>query len=128
MTTLDDLLAELSRVLLELDDLPVDSPGRESLESRRDELRAALRSVDVDAQRPTAELLEEHARLDARLRSAGKDRVRKVGTKYLGATQTVGGGVEPAEINRMLDESNRVEELEERLAHLTDILQERGAL
>ena len=128
MTKLDDLLAELSRVLLELDALPPDDEERAALEQRRDDLRTSLRSIDPDAQRPTAELLEEHARLAARLHSAGKDRVKKVGTKYLGATQTVGGGVEPAEINRLLDERNRVDELEARLVHLTEILDGRGAL
>ena len=128
MTTLDDLLAELSRVLLELDALPSDAAERAPLEQRRDDLRASLRSVDVDAQRPTAELLEEHSRLTARLRRAGKERVKKVTTKYLGATQTVGGGVEPEEINRLLDERNRVDELEARLAHLTEILEDRDAL
>ena len=128
MTKLDDLLAELSRVLLQLDGLPVDAGGRAELEQRREQLRSALRSVDLDAQRPTSELLEEHARLTVRLRAAGKERVKKVTTKYLGATQTVGGGVEPEEINRMLDERNRVDELEERLTHLTEILEERGAL
>lgn len=127
MTTLDELLAELSRILTELDGL---APGeeRDRLERRRDELRDHLRSIDLDAQRPTAELLEEHARLAARLRTAKKERVKKVTTKYLGATQTVGGGVEPTEINKMLDERNRVEELERRFAHLTGILEERGAL
>ena len=128
MTRLDDLLAELSRVLLDLEALSPEAEGRAELEHRRDELRSSLRSVDFDAQRPTAELLEEHARLTARLRTAGKERVKKVTTKYLGATQTVGGGVEPEEINRMLDERNRVDELDTRLAHLTEILRERGAL
>ena len=128
MTKLDDLLAELSRILVDLEALPPEAAERTDLERRRDELRSSLRSVDLDAQRPTAELLEEHARLTARLRAAGTDRVKKVTTKYLGATQTVGGGVEPEEINRMLDERNRVDELEARLALLTEILEDRGAL
>ena len=128
MTTLDELLAELSRILTELEGLPADSAERQSLEGRRDELRQHLRSIDLDAQRPTSELLEEYTRLSARLRTADRERVKKITTKYLGATQTVGGGVEPAEINRMLDERNRVDELEERLARLAEILDERDAL
>jgi hypothetical protein len=128
MATLDDLLAELSGVLMQLDDVPAGSVERHRLERRRDELREHLRGVDLDARRPTAELLEEHASLAARLRAAKKERVKKVTTKYLGATQTVGGGVEPAEINKMLDERNRVDELQQRFDHLTEILHERGAL
>lgn len=129
MSTLEDLLAELSRVLSELDELPADAgPARETLERRRDEVRERLRSVDMDAQRPTSELLEEHTRLRARLKAADKERVKKVTTKYLGATQTVGGGVEPEEINRLLDERNRVDELTERFEHLTALLEQRGAL
>lgn len=129
MSTLEDLLAELSRVLSELDELPADAgQARETLERRRDEVRERLRSVDMDAQRPTSELLEEHTRLRARLKAADKERVKKVTTKYLGATQTVGGGVEPEEINRLLDERNRVDELTERFEHLTALLEQRGAL
>jgi hypothetical protein len=128
VTTLDELLAELSRVLTQLDSVPPGSEEQDRLERRRDELREHLRGVDLDAQRPTAELLEEHSRLTARLRTAEKERVKKVGTKYLGATQTVGGGVEPVAINKMLDEGNRVEELQQRLDHLTAILDQRGAL
>lgn len=128
MSRLDELLAKLSGVILELDQLPAGDERRAELEARRDELRDRLRSIDMDAQRPTSELLEEHTRLQARLKSAGKDRVKKVTTKYLGATQTVGGGVEPSEINRMLDERNRVEELTARLERLTAILEARGAL
>lgn len=129
MSTLEDLLAELSRVLSELDELPADAgQARETLERRRDEVRERLRSVDMDAQRPTSELVEEHTRLRARLKAADKERVKKVTTKYLGATQTVGGGVEPEEINRLLDERNRVDELTERFEHLTALLEQRGAL
>lgn len=129
MTKLEDLLAELSRVLAELEALP-EAAGSEraALEQRRDELREHLRSVDMDAQRPTSELLEEHTRLAARLKAADKERVKKVTTKYLGATQTVGGGVEPEEINRLLDERNRVDELTARFEHLTALLEQRGAL
>jgi len=127
MTTLDEMLAELSEVLLALDD-EGDAETRIELEARRDRLREALRSLDIDQQRPTPELLEEHGRLAARLKSARGERVKKVTTKHLGATQTVGGGVVPAEINRMIDEGNRFEELLERFEHLTEILEGRGAL
>lgn len=127
MITLDELLAELSQVLLRLEQEPEGEP-RTVLERRRDELREALRNLDVDGQRPTNELLEEHARLEARLKQARGERVTKAGTKYLGATQTVGGGVAPAEINRMIDEGNRVDELADRFDHLTEILESRGAL
>ncbi len=127
MTTLDELLAELSQVLLSLEE-EADADARGGLEARRDQLRAALRDLDIDERRPTAELLEEHARLEARLKLARKERVKKVGTKYLGATQTVGGGVVPAEINRMIDEGNRFDELLERFEHLTTILESRQAL
>jgi uncharacterized protein (DUF433 family) len=126
MITLDELLAELSQVLLELERGPR-GDARTVLENRRDELRAALRDLDIDRQRPTGELLEEHARLEARLKQARGERVKKVGTKYLGATQTVGGGIAPSEINRMIDEGNRFDELADRFEHLTEILESRGA-
>ena len=69
MTTLDEMLAELSQVLIALGDEP-DTETRVELEARRDRLRDTLRSVDIDQQRPTAELLEEHSRLEARLKKA----------------------------------------------------------
>jgi uncharacterized protein (DUF433 family) len=127
MITLEELLAELSQVLLTLDQNP-EGDTRTELENRRDELRAALRDLDIDRQRPTSELLEEHARLAARLKKARGERVKKVGTKYMGATQTVGGGVAPTEINRMIDEGNRFDELADRFDHLTEILESRDAL
>lgn len=127
MTTLDAMLAELSEVLLALDD-EADAETRLELEGRRDRLREALRSVDIDQQRPTSELLEEHGRLEARLKAARQERVKKVTTKHLGATQTVGGGVVPIEINRMIDEGNRFDDLLERFERLTEILEGRGAL
>ncbi len=127
MTTLDLMLAELSQVLIMLDD-EADADTRLELEARRDRLRQSLRGIDIDKQRPTAELLEEHARLNARLKAARQERVKKVTTKHLGATKTVGGGVVPTEINRMIDEGNRFDELLERFDHLTEILEERDAL
>ena len=126
MSSLDTLLAELSQVVVQLADATGDDLDR--LEARRDELRAALREIDFEASRPTAELLDEHARLAARLDAARKERVKKIQHKYLGATQTVGGGVEPEEINRLIDEGNRFEELLERYEHLDQILRSRGAL
>lgn len=126
MSSLDTLLAELSQVIVQLADATGDDRAR--LEARRDELRAALREIDFEASRPTAELLDEHARLAARLDAARKERVKKIPHKYLGATQTVGGGVEPEEINRLIDEGNRFEELLERYEHLDRILRSRGAL
>jgi len=128
MTELDRLLADLSETLIALADGVDDADERSRLESRRDELREALRTVDIDKQRPTSELLEERARLEARLRTARGERVKKVPVKYLGATQTVGGGVVPEEINRMIDEGNRFDELLERFDHLTATLTERGVL
>ncbi len=123
------MLAELSRVLVKLDtDGDIDDAARLQLEERRDRLRSLLRRVDIDEQRPTAELVEERSRLEARLQTARKERVKKVPGKYLGATQTVGGGVVPTEINRMIDEGNRFDELLERFDHLTAILESRGAL
>jgi len=127
MTTLDDMLAELSQVLIALDD-ETDPEARLELEARRDRLREVLRAVDIDEQRPTSELLEEHGRLETRLKAARQERVKKVTTKHLGATQTVGGGVVPTEINQMIDEGNRFDELLERFEHLTEILDARGAL
>lgn len=126
MSSLDTLLAELSQVIVQLADATGDDRAR--LEARRDELRAALREIDFEASRPTGELLDEHARLAARLDAARKERVKKIPHKYLGATQTVGGGVEPEEINRLIDEGNRFEELLERYEHLDRILRSRGAL
>lgn len=129
MSTLEEMLAELSQVLTALDGVAAtDSATRADLEERRDLLRATLRSVDIDESRPTAELLEEHARLEARLKAARNERVKKVPGKYLGATSTVGGGIVPTEINRMIDEGNRFDELLERFQHLTAILTSRGAL
>lgn len=127
MKTLDEMLAELSQVLIALDD-ESDAMARTELEARRDRLRERLRSLDIDQQRPTSELLEEHGRLEARLKKARRERVKKVTTKHLGATQTVGGGVVPTEINRMIDEGNRFDDLLERFEHLTEILDGRGAL
>lgn len=129
MSSLDQLLAELSQVIVELDELDeTDVDDRQRLEARRDELREVLRGVDIDQQRPTSELLEEHSRLAARLAAARGERVKKTGTKYLGGTQTVGGGVVPEEINRMIDEGNRFDELLARFDHLTEILESRDAL
>ena len=127
MTTLDKMLAELSQVLVALDD-EVDTDARLELEARRDRLREVLRRIDIDEQRPTSELLEERSRLEARLKAARQERVKKVTTKHMGATKTVGGGVEPTEINRMIDEGNRFDELLDRFEHLTGILESRGAL
>lgn len=123
---LDELLAELSMVLARLE--TADGPERLRLEVRRDELREFLRAIDIDAQRPTSELLAEHEILKARVARARRERVKKIPGKYLGATQTVGGGVEPKKINEMIDAGNRIEELEERLARLTALLSARGAL
>ena len=129
MSSLDQLLAELSQVLLALDEIDESDPdARAGLEERRDRLRQMLRGVDVDEQRPTTELVEERTRLEARLEAARRERVRKVPGRYLGASQTVGGGVVPTEINRMIDEGNRFEELADRFDRLTEILQSRGAL
>ncbi|MGI9647726.1 MAG: hypothetical protein ACR2OI_04330 [Acidimicrobiia bacterium] len=127
MKDLDRMLAELSETLIALEGA-ADPAERERLEARRDELRETLRSVNIDEQRPTSELLEERARLEARLTTARGERVKKVQAKYLGATQTVGGGVVPENINRMIDEGNRFDELLERYDHLTAILTERDAL
>ena len=127
MKTLDEMLAALSQVLIALDD-ESDATARAELEAQRDRLRERLRSLDIDRQRPTSELLEEHGRLAARLKKARRERVKKVTTKHLGATQTVGGGVVPTEINRMIDEGNRFDDLLERFEHLTEILEGRGAL
>lgn len=125
----DELLAELSRVVLALDDLgDGDADARPALAQRRDELRAILRGVDLDEHRPTAELVEERQGIETRLAAARDERVKKTGTKYLGGTQTVGGGVVPVEINRMIDEGNRFEELLARYERLTDILESRQAL
>lgn len=129
MTTLDDLLAELSEVLVALAEAGDPEPEtRAELELRRDQLRQSLRAIDIDAHRPTAELLEERARLETRLEAARRERVKKIPGKYLGATQTVGGGVVPAEINRMIDDGNRFDELLDRFEHLSGILKSRGAL
>lgn len=51
--------------------------------------------------------------------------MKKTGTRYLGGTQTVGGGVVPTEINRMIDEGNRFDELLARFDRLTKILESR---
>ena len=129
MKELDQLLAELSQVLAAQAEIgDSDEQARAGLEERRDRLRAVLRDLDPDEHRPTAELLEEHTRLEARLQAARKERVQKVPGKYLGSTQTVGGGLLPAEINRMIDEGNRFDELLERFHRLTEILQSRGEL
>ena len=124
--TLDELLAELAQVVVQLDNAPPDQ--RLALEARRDELRQFLRNIDVDAQRPTSELLAEHAALVRRLKKAEGERVKKTAGKYLGSTKTVGGGIEPKKINAMIDAGNRIEEIEERLNRLTEILEARGAL
>jgi len=125
----DEMLAELSRVVVALDDLgDGDSDTRHALERRRDELRSILRGVDLDEHRPTAELVEERQRLETRLAAARDERVKKTGTKYLGGTQTVGGGVVPVEINRKIDEGNRFDELLARFERLTEILEARQAL
>ena len=124
--TLDELLAELSEVLLKLDE--AGEPERQVLENRRDELREFLRGIDVDAQRPTNELLAEYETLSRRLKVAEGERVKKTTGKYLGATQTVGGGVVPKKINDMIDAGNRIEELESRVTKLAEILEGRGAL
>jgi uncharacterized protein (DUF433 family) len=127
MSTLEQMLAELSQILLALDE-ETDAAARFELEGRRDRLRAALRAIDIDESRPTGELLEEHTRLEARLKAARRERVKKVPGKHLGATNTVGGGIVPTEINRMIDEGNRFDELLERFDHLSAILHSRGAL
>ncbi len=127
MTTLDKLLADLSAVLALLEADP-DLATRQELERRRDDLREALRSIDVDEHRPTPEILEEYHHLAARIKKAKKEQVKKAGAKYAGATATVGGGVVPKNINEMINAGNRLEELEERFEHLQRILDERGAL
>ena len=127
MSTLDEMLAELSGVLTQLDS-DLDETTRLDLEQRRDELRKTLRSINIDEQRSSPELLEEHRRLAARIKSAKKEQVKKAGTRFMGGTATVGGGIPPQEINEMINVGNRLEELEERYDNLHKILDERGAL
>lgn len=120
--TLDDALRELSTILGRITQLATDSPEYEELTRRRDELREFLRDIDVDAARPLRELEEELAALDARLASAEKELVKRTKTRFVGAERTVGGGVEPSEINDMIDKANRRDELEARAAHLRTVI------
>lgn len=127
MSTLDELLAELSGVLLSLEG-DVDEDSRMELEQRRDDLRRTLRSIDIDEQRPTSELLEEHTRLAYRIKKAKGEQVKKKGKRFIGESRTIRGGIPPEELNRMINTANRLDELEERYGRLHRILHERGAL
>ena len=127
MSTLDELLADLSAVLTQLEADP-DAATRQELERRRDDLRDALRSININERRPTPEILEEYEHLAARIKKAKREQVKRAGAKYAGATATVGGGVVPKNINEMINRGNRLEELEERYEDLHRILDERGAL
>jgi hypothetical protein len=127
VSTLDELLAELSGILISLEG-EVDEPARAELEERRDTLRATLRSINIDEQRPTSELLEEHTRLAARIKKAKGEQVKKKGRKFIGESRVIRGGLTPEEVNEMINIGNRLEELEERYENLHKILDERGAL
>lgn len=127
MSTLDEMLAELSSVLIALES-EVDESARAQLEERRDNIRRDLRSIDIEEQRPTSELLEEHTRLAARIKAAKGEQVRKKGKRYMGDSRVIKLSVPPEELNRMINAANRLDELEERYANLHRILMERGAL
>ncbi len=126
MSTLDELLAELSGVLTSLEG-EIDETARAELEGRRDTLRATLRSINVDEQRPTSELLEEHTRLAARIKKAEGEQFKTKRGRFT-VTSRIGGGMTPEELNQMINTGNRLEELEERYENLHKILDERGAL
>ncbi len=126
MSTLDELLAELSGVLISLEG-EIDETARVELEGRRDTLRATLRSINVDEQRPTSELLEEHTRLAARIKKAKGEQFKPKRGRFKG-TSRIRGGMTPEELNQMIDTGNRLEELEERYDNLHQILDDRGAL
>ena len=126
MSTLDELLAELSGVLISLEG-EIDEAARVELEGRRDTLRATLRSINIDEQRPTSELLEEHTRLAARIKKAKGEQFKKKRGRFAG-TSRIRGGMTPEELNQMINKGNRLEELEERYENLHKILNERGGL
>lgn len=126
MSTLDELLAELSGVLTSLEG-EIDETARVELEGRRDSLRVALRSINIDEQRPTSELLEEHTRLAVRIKKAKGEQFKKKRSRFTG-TSRIRGGITPEELNQMINKGNRLEELEERYENLHKILDQRGAL
>ncbi|MEE8384648.1 MAG: hypothetical protein V3S01_01870, partial [Dehalococcoidia bacterium] len=121
------MLAELSGVLISLEG-DVDEAARTALEERRDSLRRELRSINIDEQRPTSELLEEHTRLAVRIKAAKGEQVKKKGKRFIGESRVIKGGVPPEELNRMINTANRLDELEDRYENLHRILHGRGAL
>ena len=127
MTTLDELLAELSGVLTQLTG-DIDEASRTTLEERRDSLRQTLRSINIDERRPTSELLEEHTRLAVRIKKAKGEKVKKRGRSFFRGSAFGRSGTTRDEVNKMIDAGNRLEELEERYDNLHRILDERGAL
>lgn len=122
MTTLDDLLAEMHAVSAQLDELDDGDPARQELLTRQEAIRSQLRSFDYDRQRPRAEVEAELGRLRAQFDSAKAQRIRTIKGRFTGADLAVGGKIPATDINRRIDASNRLEELEARIAHLENVL------
>lgn len=118
----DEALRELSDITVKLADLDPADPTFDEVTQRREELRQFMRALDVDAARPLSELEQELAALETRLEAAEKELVSRTKTRFVGAERTVGGGVEPKEINDMIDKANRREELEARADHLRRVI------
>jgi DNA repair exonuclease SbcCD ATPase subunit len=114
----DEAFRSFQELLARLDDQALGEAEREALEREAEEMREWFREQAVEEARPLVELEAELASLESRLSAADRDRVKRTKTRFMGAERTIGGGIPPKEINAMLDQANRVEELEARARKL----------
>ena len=120
--SLDALLQQMNAASTRVASMSEDDPDYESAVAAQEEIRAQLRSFDYDQARPRREVEEELKSLRAQLATAEGDRIGTIKGRFTGADLAVGGKIPATDINRRLDESNRVTEIEERIAHLEEIL------
>jgi len=131
---LEQLLAEMNEVSSELDSLDESDPRRARLSERQVEIRNELRRFDFDRSRPLAEVETELNHLRSQLKAAQADRIGPMkgrsssdeGRSWKKAFKiSVVGEVRGADINRRIDENNRVADLRARVEHLETVVAER---
>lgn len=130
--SLDEINRRLAEIQAELWDLDVDEfTARHALHLERDRLRDQVRtSVDLDADRPTEDLLAElEARSDS-LAQIQESMVNPAGMSGGGGhgTGSYEGPADGVKLNTEILAATGAAKLRERIARLETILTERGAL
>ena len=129
MADFDELVMQLADIDAQLSDLPDDAyDERVTLRMKQTELRGRIHTIvpDYDHSRSTRELYEELEGLEAILQHlydseinvAGQGTASGTGSKTDAATDAI-------IIDGQIEEGRNVHELEERIAHLRRVLDER---